>query len=104
MTNRQVLVLALLLTSGAMAQAVFSRVAQADRPATVPRFEPAPCPTIQGVEWLAHATCGYLVVPEDRRRRNGRTIKLMVAKYSAPSSEKRPDPILYLEGGPGDIA
>ncbi len=28
----------------------------------------------------------------------------MVAKYRARSAEKRPDPILYLEGGPGDIA
>lgn len=72
--------------------------------ATVPRFEPAPCAKIQGVEWLTHASCGYLVVPEDRSTPNGRTIRLMVAKYSASSSEKRLDPILYLEGGPGDIA
>lgn len=72
--------------------------------ATVPRFEPATCPTIQGIAWLTKADCGYLIVPEDRTRSDGRTIKLMVAKYSAPSSEKRPDPILYLEGGPGDIA
>jgi pimeloyl-ACP methyl ester carboxylesterase len=96
---RRALVLALLLTS-----AVMPGCAQADRTAAVPRFEPARCAKIQGVEWLAHATCGYLVVLEDRRRRSGRTIKLMVAKYNAPSSEKRPDPILYLEGGPGDIA
>lgn len=72
--------------------------------ATVPRFEPAPCAKIQGVDWLNHASCGYLVVPEDRSRRSGRTIRLMVAKYSAQSPEKRHDPILYLEGGPGDIA
>lgn len=81
-----------------------TRVAQADRPATVPRFEPATCPTIQGVEWLAGADCGYLVVPEDRSRPNGRTIELLVARHRAQSPEKRPDPILYLEGGPGDIA
>lgn len=72
--------------------------------APVPRFEPATCPKLQGVEWLAHATCGYLVVPEDRSRRNGRTIRLLVAKHSAQSAAKRPDPVLFLAGGPGDIA
>jgi pimeloyl-ACP methyl ester carboxylesterase len=98
-TYRHLLVLALLFASPAMA-----RVARAAHTATVPRFEPALCAKIQGVEWLLHASCGYLVVAEDRSRPNGRTIRLMVAKYSAPSSEKRPDSILYLEGGPGDIA
>ena len=43
-------------------------------------------------------------MPEDHGRRNGRTIRLLVAKHSAHSPGKRPDPILYLEGGPGDIA
>ena len=28
----------------------------------------------------------------------------MVAKYPARSAEKRPDPVVYLAGGPGDIA
>lgn len=70
----------------------------------VPRFEPAACPKIQGVDWLNSADCGYLVVPEDRSKPNGRTIQLMVARHRAESPEKRPDPILYLEGGPGDIA
>ncbi len=98
-TYRELLALALLFASPVMA-----RVAQADSPATVPRFEPATCPKIQGVEWLANADCHYLVVPEDRSRPNGRTIELMVARHRAQSSAKRPDPILYLEGGPGDIA
>ena len=71
---------------------------------TVPRFESAPCPKLQGAEELAKASCFYLVVPENRSRPNGRTIRLMVAKYPAPSAEKRPDPVVYLAGGPGDIA
>ena len=70
----------------------------------VPRFEPAPCPKLAGAEELAKASCGYLVVPENRSRPNGRTIRLMVAKYPARSPEKRPDPVVYLAGGPGDIA
>ena len=70
----------------------------------LPRFEPAPCPKLEGAEALADATCGYLVVPEDRSRPHGRTIRLMVAKYPARSVEKQPDPVVYLAGGPGDIA
>jgi pimeloyl-ACP methyl ester carboxylesterase len=70
----------------------------------VPRFEPAPCPKMEGAEALAAATCGYLVVPESHGRAQGRTIRLMVASYPARSPEKRPDPVVYLAGGPGDIA
>jgi pimeloyl-ACP methyl ester carboxylesterase len=84
-----------------MGQAVAPRVVPA---AAVPRFEAAPCPKLQGVDWLANASCGYLVVPEDRSEPNGRTIRLLVAKHSARSAGKRRDPVLYLEGGPGDIA
>ncbi len=102
---RQVFVLGLLLTSTVIVQTAVSAVAQAEaRSATVPRFESAPCPKLQGVAWLARATCGYLVVLEDRSKPGGRTIRLLVAKHAAQSAEKRPDSILYLEGGPGDIA
>jgi len=99
-THQHLLLLALLLTSPVVARAAQA----AEGPATVPRFEPAPCPKLQGVEWLADASCGYLVVPEDRSRPSGRTIRLMVAKHPAQSPEKRPDPVIYLAGGPGDIA
>ena len=70
----------------------------------MPRYEPSPCPKLKGVEWLADASCGYLVVPENRSRPAGRNIRLMVAKYPARSAEKRRDPVIYLAGGPGDIA
>ncbi len=53
----------------------------------MPRFEPTPCPKLQGAETLADASCGYLVVPENRSRPNGRTIRLMVAKFPAHSPE-----------------
>jgi hypothetical protein len=70
----------------------------------VPRFEPAPCPKLTGADELANASCGYLVVLENHSRPIGRTIRLLVAKYPARSPEKRADPIVYLAGGPGDIA
>src|SRR6516164_11041910 len=70
----------------------------------VPRFEPAPCPKLTGAGELAKASCGYLLALENHSRPTGRTIRLLVAKYPARSSEKRADPVVYLAGGPGDIA
>jgi pimeloyl-ACP methyl ester carboxylesterase len=99
MTHRHLLLVALLLASPAVVRAAQG----AEGTAAVPRFEPAPCRKLQGAEELAKASCGYLVVKEARSRPNGRTIRLMVAKYSAHSAEKRPDPVVYLAGGPGDI-
>ena len=58
-------------------------------PPPVPRFEPAPCPKLSGADELTKASCGYLVVPENRSRPSGRTIRLMVARYPARSPEKR---------------
>jgi len=95
-THQHLLLLALLLASPVVARAAQA----AEGTATVPRFEPASCPKLQGAEALAEASCGYLVVPEDRSRPSGRTIRLMVAKYPAHSSEKRADPVVYLAGGP----
>jgi pimeloyl-ACP methyl ester carboxylesterase len=78
--------------------------ALAQNPDLLPRFEHAPCPKMERAETLADATCGFLVVPESRGRPRGRTIRLLVAKYPARSPEKQPDPVVYLAGGPGDIA
>ncbi len=99
-SHRHILLLALLLASPTVARAAQT----AEGTATAPRFEPAPCPKLPGAEELAKASCGYLVVPENRSRPTGRTIRLMVAKYPARSPEKLADPIVYLAGGPGDIA
>jgi pimeloyl-ACP methyl ester carboxylesterase len=45
--------------------------------------------------------CGYLIVPEDRSNPDSPSIRLHVAIFRSRASEPRPDPILYLEGGPG---
>jgi pimeloyl-ACP methyl ester carboxylesterase len=97
-TCQQVLLLGLLLTPLTLAHA------ENTGPQPVPRFEPARCPRLAEAEELAKASCGYLVVPENRSRPTGRTIRLMVAKYPARAPEKQADPIVYLAGGPGDIA
>ena len=99
-THQHLLLFALLLAPPTVARAAQA----AEGTATVPRFEPAPCPKLPGADELAKASCGYLVVLENRSRPTGRTIRLMVAKYPARSPEKRADPAVYLAGGPGDIA
>jgi pimeloyl-ACP methyl ester carboxylesterase len=68
-------------------------------------FTPAPCPRLPGpVPGLDTATCGKLTVPENRSVPNGKTIKLSVAIVPSRSADKKPDPILWLAGGPGDDA
>ena len=79
--------LLLLLLAPAMARADSG-------PLPVPRFEQAPCPKLQGAEELGKASCGYLVVPENRSRQSVRTIRLLVANYPARSPAKRPDPVV----------
>ncbi len=78
----------------------------------VPRYESAACPftSPQGV----NVSCGYLVVPEDRTAHpsvsgakpapmpNVKTIRLAVAIFKSTASNPPADPIVYLEGGPGN--
>lgn len=69
------------------------------------RFEAAPCPeTPHPIEALKNARCGYLVVPEDRADPNGREIRNAVAIVPAQSKQPRPDPVVFLTGGPGAAA
>lgn len=69
------------------------------------RFEPGPCPkTQEPIEALQGARCGTLTVPENRAKPGGRTIGLGVAIVPAASATPKPDPIVWLAGGPGDDA
>jgi pimeloyl-ACP methyl ester carboxylesterase len=68
------------------------------RPAAVPRFEPASCPVDFPSD--ARVDCGYLVVRENRALAAGRTIRLAVAVLRTGAANPRPDPILFLQGGP----
>lgn len=45
--------------------------------------------------------CYDLIVPEDRAKPEGRTIRLHVAVIKSTSPQPSPDPILFLSGGPG---
>jgi len=72
-------------------------------PKPVAKFETADCqftiPAGQEVE------CGYLTVPEDHTQpESDKTVRLHVAIFKSDSQNPAPDPIVYLEGGPGGDA
>ena len=67
------------------------------------RFERAPsCPA--ELPALRTARCGFLVVPENRSDPRGRTIRLAVAVVPAVAERPAPEPLVFLEGGPGGSA
>jgi pimeloyl-ACP methyl ester carboxylesterase len=73
--------------------------------ASAARFEAAPCPkTPHPIEALKGARCGYLVVPEDRAHPNGREIRNAVAIVPSQSKKPKPDPVVFMTGGPGAAA
>lgn len=80
-------------------------------PAPSPKrvFEAAPCPSpnvasIPQLNLGPDFSCGFLTVPENRSRPDGRTVKLAVARVKAASPDPEPDPLVYLTGGPGGPA
>ena len=67
-----------------------------------PRFEPTSCPTKPFPTTLPKdARCGFLIVPENRARANGRTLRLTVGIVPAASPTPAPDPVVFIAGGPG---
>jgi pimeloyl-ACP methyl ester carboxylesterase len=65
-------------------------------------FEEAPCPP--GTPGNTKVTCGFLIVPEDRAGDPTHTIRLAVAVFHSYSQNPAPDPVLFLQGGPGGEA
>jgi len=45
--------------------------------------------------------CAYLIVPENRSKPNGKTIKLQFIYVESKNPNKHKDPVLYTAGGPG---
>jgi pimeloyl-ACP methyl ester carboxylesterase len=50
------------------------------------------------------ARCGWLEVPENRSKADGRSIRLFAAVLPANTLSPKPDPLLILAGGPGQSA
>jgi pimeloyl-ACP methyl ester carboxylesterase len=68
-----------------------------------PSYAEAPCPNpiYPGIVLGPEFTCGYLTVPENRSQSDDRTIRLAVATRKATAPNPKPDPIVFLTGGPG---
>jgi len=78
-----------------------------ERPVSV--FESAPCPSPNypghpELDLGSEFSCGFLSVPENRANPDGRKIKIAVARPRAQLPNARPDPLVYLIGGPGGSA
>ncbi len=78
---------------------VHSTPARAQGGGGAPRFEPSACPF--EVPEGERVECGALIVPERHANPDGPTIRLAVAILKSHSANPAPDPVIYLEGGPG---
>lgn len=65
----------------------------------LPVFHPAQCPVPIPKDLTVQ--CGYLEVLEDRSQPGGNTIQLAIAIIKSTGKHPQPDPLLFLQGGPG---
>ena len=65
----------------------------------VPRFENSECAV--ALPDGEKAECGYLVVPESRKIKNDRIIRLPIIILKSENPNPQPDPVLRTFGGPG---
>lgn len=75
---------------------------KAETSAGVPRFEATSCPFV--IPQGETISCGFLVVPENRTRPDGRVIRIFAAIVKSHNSTSEPDPLIYINGGPGGLA
>jgi pimeloyl-ACP methyl ester carboxylesterase len=81
--------------------------------AYTPKLEARPCnsynPSVQDREGETYA-CGVMIVPQDREQPAGQTmdpttqVEVKYAILKSLAENPRPDPILFLSGGPGNSA
>jgi pimeloyl-ACP methyl ester carboxylesterase len=62
-------------------------------------IEPSACPI--KIDSSFQTRCGYLLVPENRKKQDSRIIKLPFIIAYSKKPDKRKDPLLYTTGGPG---
>jgi pimeloyl-ACP methyl ester carboxylesterase len=67
-----------------------------------PAFENHPCDFT--IPTGASVKCGYVIVPEDRTDPKSEKVKLAVAVFHSTSNNSQPDPVIFLQGGPGGAA
>ena len=64
-----------------------------------PLIEPCDCPI--KVDSSFQTQCGYLVVPENRKKENSTMIRLPFIWVKSKNPNKQKDPLLFTAGGPG---
>ncbi len=67
-------------------------------------YNSAPCWFQSGSSNGLKTECGQLTVPANRSKPGRGTVKLAVARIHSSSPTPQPDPVVYLEGGPGGSA
>ena len=73
-----------------------------DEGAVEPTFEKAECPESDYYELdEMDAFCGTVEVPENYDEPDGATVTLVVMVLPSLSDDPEPDPVVYLDGGPG---
>src|SRR5262245_43857365 len=72
----------------------------------VPRFEAAKCPfPLQTGEVEGQTVeCGFVVVRERHGDDTSPTIRLAVARWKSRNPMPDPDPVIFLQGGPGSAS
>jgi pimeloyl-ACP methyl ester carboxylesterase len=85
----------------------------AEPTATARPAEPTEAPALQGLQAADcqfdvpagyTVNCGLLSVPENRANPSSPMIELAVAVFKSTNPNPQPDPVIYLEGGPGGHA
>jgi len=97
--NRMLVTLAVLAAIAASAAGLRSRAE-----AAAPTFTEAPCDGKAIIPPGFDPTrirCGFVLVPENRDRSDSRMIEIWASVISATSPRPQPDPVLFLQGGPG---
>jgi pimeloyl-ACP methyl ester carboxylesterase len=95
---RRAIALGILLTASAVRGSFAA-------PAPAPALVLTPCELEHPLRLsVLAAECGVLKVPENPQQPDGRLIGLHVARVSAISRRKQPDPLFVLAGGPGAAA
>lgn len=83
------------------ARATTTTTAVPAAPLPDPVLEDRPCPTGEEIAEGVIAECHWLVVPERRDAFDGDTLRLAVTVLHSLATDPRPDPVVYLSGGPG---
>jgi len=75
-------------------------VAAQEKNSYTPVIEPGACPI--KIDSSFATRCGYLLVPENRNKRNTATIRLPFIVLRSKNPNKKNDPLLFTSGGPGN--